>query len=105
LARANAGLFALAECWRKRAYAMLAIVLVPWAATIGQAHFAVSFPCDTDGLVKGAYLQFAAPPLHALFGLAVAWLWQRRVYRVFAVVALAALGVVAGYTIFCIFIA
>jgi hypothetical protein len=89
-------------CWRRRAYAMLALLLVPLLAVAGQAHFAVTIGNDDEGLIKGAYLQFAAAPLHALFGLGVAWMWGRKPLRSIAVLALAALFLVAGYVVFCL---
>ena len=94
--------------WRRRAHAMLGMMLVPLLALAGQAYFAMSVANDAEGLVKGAYLQFAAAPLFALFGLAVEWSWRRRALRAVASIAplslLALLGV-AWYVLFSVFLA
>jgi len=92
-------------CWRQRAHAMLGLLLVPLLAVAGQAHFAVTVANDTEGLVKGSYLQFGVAPLFALFGLGVAWLWRHRPYRFLAALGLTALLAVAWYVVFCIFVA
>ena len=55
-----------------------ALLLAPLGALLGQLHFATKYPNDTFGPIKGAYLQFVAPVLCALFGLGVAWMWRRR---------------------------
>ena len=102
LCTAVAWAVALVWTWKRRAYAMLGLLLVPFLAVAGQAHFAVAFPLDYQGLIKGSYLQFAAAPLDAVFGVAVAWLWQRRWGRPVALVLLAALAVVAAYVVFCL---
>jgi len=92
-------------CWRRRAYGMLALLLVPALALAGQAYFAVTVANDAEGLVKGSYLQFAAAPLFPLFGLGVAWSWQRRRLRAIVPLALLALAGVAWYVVFCLFFA
>jgi hypothetical protein len=84
---------------------MLGLLLVPALALAGQATFALTVANDAEGLIKGAYLQFAAAPLCALFGLAVAWAWPRRAGRPVALLALAALAGVAWYVVFCVFFA
>jgi 4-amino-4-deoxy-L-arabinose transferase-like glycosyltransferase len=96
---------AVVWCWRRRAHAMLGLLLVPVLALAGQAYFAASIANDAEGLVKGSYLQLAAAPLFALFGLAVSWAWQRRALRAVAVLALVAVAGVAEYVVFCIFFA
>jgi hypothetical protein len=77
------------------------LLFVPFLALIGQVHFAVKYPNDAFGPIKGAYLQFVAPILCALFGLAVAWMWRRRWARAGAVVALAGLALVFVYIADC----
>jgi hypothetical protein len=71
-------------------------------ATVGQLHFAVRFPNDNSGPVKGAYLQFAAPVYCALTGLAIAALWNRRTVlsRLLAVGGMAAIVLVGVYTVY-----
>ena len=77
------------------------MLAVPVLAVVGQLHFAVKYPIDSEGMVKAIYLQFAAAPLCATFGVAVAWLWRRRRARILAVVELAAVAAVAVYAIAC----
>jgi len=93
--------------WRRRRRAhdaaTVTLLLIPLLALVGQLHFAIEYPNDGFGPVKGTYLQFAAPPLFVLLGLAVSWLWTRwRIApRVMALVCvLAVLGVV-DYTLAC----
>ena len=87
--------------WRRRWYAQLVMLAVPALAILGQLHFAVKYPIDSEGMVKGVYLQFAAAPLCATFGVAVAWLWRRRRARALALAEVAALLAVAVYAIGC----
>jgi hypothetical protein len=78
-----------------------ALLLAPLLGLIGQLHFATKYPNDNFGPIKGAYLQFIAPVLCALFGVGVAWMWRRRArrgWRVAALAALGALGLVAAYS-------
>jgi hypothetical protein len=92
----------LAGVWRRREYGRLAFLLAPLFAIAGQLHFSVKYPIDSEGMIKGTYVQFAAAPLYVLFGLAVAWLWSRRPFgRALAVAQLAAVAAVAYYTIYC----
>jgi hypothetical protein len=90
--------------WRSRDNARLAVLAAAPLALLGQLHFATKYPNDNFGPIKGAYLQFVAPVLCAMFGVGVAWLWRRggRV-RAAAVLALAGLALVAAYTVFCRF--
>ncbi len=88
---------------RQRDMGLLVVVVVPVAAVLGALHFSVKFPFDDEGMVKGTYLQFAAGPLFALFGVAVSWLWQRPALRVFAVGEMCALAIVSAYTVHCLF--
>jgi 4-amino-4-deoxy-L-arabinose transferase-like glycosyltransferase len=96
---------ALRVLWRRRGDgdpgARLALLLAPLLALIGQIHFATKYPNDNFGPIKGAYLQFVAPILCALFGVGVAWMWRRRRWR-WRVPALAAMGcvlLVAAYSV------
>jgi hypothetical protein len=79
----------------------LVLLLAPLVALLGQIHFATKYPDDDFGPIKGAYLQFVAPVLCALFGLAVAWMWRRVRARAGAIAALAALLLVLAYTADC----
>lgn len=77
------------------------LLFVPLLALLGQMHFATKYPNDDFGPIKGAYLQFVAPILCALFGVAVAWMWRRVWARAAAVAALAAVGLVFVYIADC----
>jgi Dolichyl-phosphate-mannose-protein mannosyltransferase len=68
-----------------------ALLFMPFLALLGQIHFATKYPHDGFGPIKGAYLQFVAPILCALFGLSVAWMWRRIWARAAALAALASL--------------
>jgi peptidoglycan/LPS O-acetylase OafA/YrhL len=78
------------------------LLLAPLGALLAQMHFATKYPNDNFGPIKGAYLQFAAPVMCALFGVGVAWMWRRRArrrWRVAAIAAVGALVLVAAYSI------
>ena len=93
---------ALAGVWRRREWGRLALLFVPLFALAGQLHFSVKYPVDSEGMIKATYLQFAAAPLFALFGLAVAWLWSRPPWgRVLACVELAAVAAIGVYSWYC----
>ncbi len=83
----------------------LVLLLLPLLAIAGQLHFAVQYPNDNMGPIKGAYLQFAAGPLFAMFGVGIDWLWRRsRLTRVVAVLGGGgALAATAAYTFYCRF--
>jgi 4-amino-4-deoxy-L-arabinose transferase-like glycosyltransferase len=92
--------------WRRRddgePDARFALLLAPLGALVGQLHFATKYPNDNFGPIKGAYLQFVAPILCALFGVGVAWMWRRRArwrWRVPALAAMVAIAVVAAYSV------
>jgi hypothetical protein len=92
--------------WRRREDGepdpRFALLLAPLGALIAQLHFATKYPNDNFGPIKGAYLQFVAPVMCALFGVGVAWMWRRRARRRWRVAALAAMGallLVAAYSI------
>jgi len=96
---------ALRALWRRRDDGepdpRFALLLAPLGALIGQIHFATKYPNDNFGPIKGAYLQFVAPILCALFGVGVAWMWRRsrRAWRVAAVLAIGCVALVAAYSV------
>jgi len=96
---------ALLVLWRRREDGepdpRFALLLAPAGALIGQIHFATKYPNDNFGPIKGAYLQFVAPILCALFGVGVAWMWRRRrrVWRVAALAAIGCVALVAAYSV------
>jgi len=92
--------------WRRRQDGepdpRLVLLLAPLGALLAQLHFATKYPNDNFGPIKGAYLQFAAPEMCALFGLGVDWMWRRRArwpWRAAALAALGAVALVAAYSI------
>jgi len=87
--------------WRRPSDPRLVLLLIPLLALLGQMHFATKYPNDDFGPIKGAYMQFVAPILCGLFGLAVAWMWRRIWARAGAVVAFAALLLVFVYSADC----
>jgi 4-amino-4-deoxy-L-arabinose transferase-like glycosyltransferase len=82
---------------RTRDPAFQVALVVPAFAVLAQLHFAVAFPFDELGVIKGQYLLFAATPLYVLTGVALEWCWRRQ--RWLAAVLLAALAAVAQYTL------
>jgi len=80
----------------------LFLLFIAAGAVAGQLHFAIKYPSDHMGLIKGVYLQFAEPVYCALTGLAMATLWNRRCIatRVLAVAAVGAIALVASYSLF-----
>jgi hypothetical protein len=96
------GWFGAARALRRRpADPRTVLLIAPLVALLGQLHFATKYPDDDFGPIKGAYLQFVAPILCALFGLAVAWLWRRVRTRAGAVAAIVALLLLLAYTVDC----
>ncbi len=79
----------------------LVLLLMPLLAVLGQMHFSTKYPNDDFGSIKGTYMQFVAPILFGLTGMAVAWMWRRTWARAGAVAALGALSLVALYTVDC----
>jgi 4-amino-4-deoxy-L-arabinose transferase-like glycosyltransferase len=100
-ATAAAWILAARRTLRARDFGRLALLLVPALMLAAALHFATLNPVDHYGVVKGVYLQFAAPPLYAVFGLAVEWLWQRRVRWAGLAVLGVAFWLVASYTLWC----
>ena len=96
---------AVRRLWRRRPDGepdpRFALLLVPLIGLLGQLHFATKYPNDDFGPIKGAYLQFVAPVLCAMFGVGIAWMWRRgrRLWHVTAVVALGGLALVAVYSL------
>ena len=89
------------KLWRQPSDPRTVLLLIPLLALLGQIHFATKYPNDDFGPIKGAYMQFVAPILCGLFGLAVAWMWRRVWARAGALAALAALLMVFVYSADC----
>ena len=86
---------------RRRDVARLTLIMIPFAALLGQLHYSIELPVDDQGMIKGTYMQFAAPPLCALAGVAFSWCWQRWWTRPVAALLLASIASVAAYSIRC----
>ncbi|MBK8010438.1 MAG: hypothetical protein IPK13_03765 [Deltaproteobacteria bacterium] len=86
--------------WRRRDFTVLGLLLVPALALLGQLHFATKYPIDALGVIKGAYLQFAAPPLFAVYGVTVASLLRHRAGRILGYLGLLALAPIVIYTLY-----
>ncbi|MCB9652970.1 MAG: glycosyltransferase family 39 protein [Deltaproteobacteria bacterium] len=93
-------LFAFRWAWRRRDFTVLGLLFVPLLALLGQLHFATKYPIDALGVIKGAYLQFAAPPLFAVYGASIAWLLRHRLGRALGYLGLAALAPIVAYTLY-----
>lgn len=96
---AAAWLVAVARTWSTGAWDRLALLLVALGGLGAQLYYAQVYPIDWLGVVKGAYVLYAAPPLFAAFGLGVAWLARRA--RPLAAIPLLGLCAVAVYTVWC----
>ena len=86
--------------WRARD-PRLVLVLLPAFGVLAQMHFATKYPADTDGPIKGTYLQFAMLPAFALVGLAFDTLARGKGLgkRALAVSIVMSVAVVAVYTL------
>jgi len=86
---------------RGRRWGIVALLLATGLAVLAALHFAIQYPTDGNGVIKGNYLVFAAPPLYALFGVAVAWAQRKRLRWILLAGFLASLWMVASYTLHC----
>ena len=84
--------------WR-RDVALVLLLAAPILAVLGQLHFAITYPFDQYGPIKGSYLHFATAPLFGLFGLAASWCWRTRWLRPVTLALVAALLLVAASTL------
>ncbi len=81
----------------------LALLLIPLLMLLAALQFAVAYPVDDYGVIKSVYMMFAAPPLFALFGVAVAWSLRRPTrWPLFAALGLS-LSWVGWYSVVCRF--
>jgi 4-amino-4-deoxy-L-arabinose transferase-like glycosyltransferase len=86
---------------RRRQWGIVAVLLAAALSVLAALHFAIEFPFDDKGVIKGNYVQFGAPPLFALFGVAVAWAQRRRLRWLLLAALLTSLWLVASYTMYC----
>jgi hypothetical protein len=101
LAVLAAGLALARHLWRRGDDARLVLLLIPLLTVLGQLTFAIQYPNDTYGPIKGVYMQFGMPPAFALVGVAAAWAWSRRRTRLLAVAVLAGQLAVTAYSLQC----
>lgn len=101
IATTIAWLCAAVHVFRTRNIAHLALVAAPLLAVVAAVQFAVSFPIEHNGLVKATYMMFAAPPLFALFGLAVEWTTRSPTRWALTVILAVALGAIGWYSLHC----
>ena len=101
LVSALAWLLAVRRQAAQRDVPRLFLLLAPASGVLGLLLFAVDYPFDNLGVVKGAYLQYLMLPLAAVFGIACEWLLQRA--RPLGWLALGALGLVSYYSFYCRF--
>jgi 4-amino-4-deoxy-L-arabinose transferase-like glycosyltransferase len=85
----------------RKDWGLFAVLFLPMLITLFALHFAVQYPRDDYGVVKGIYMQFGAAPLYAMFGVSVAWAGARRRRWPILAVLLLGLGAVAVYTFCC----
>jgi 4-amino-4-deoxy-L-arabinose transferase-like glycosyltransferase len=98
---AVAWLFLAVHLVRKRDVGRFVVLLFPMVGVLGQLSFAIQFPYDFEGVVKGSYLHFAVAPLYGVFGVALMWLGEKRSRQIVAGIALTSVAMVATYTLFC----
>jgi hypothetical protein len=98
-----AWMFCFWKTSRQRDWGLFSLLVAPLFATLIALSFAIKYPYDAHGVVKGVYIQFGAPPLYAMYGVAVAWsAAQRRRWPILALLLLG-LAAVALYSIRCRF--
>jgi 4-amino-4-deoxy-L-arabinose transferase-like glycosyltransferase len=86
---------------RGRRWGIVALLLATGLSVLAALHFAIQYPTDGNGVIKGNYLQFGAPPLYALFGVAVGWAQNSRLRWLLLAGFLVSLWLVASYTLYC----
>jgi 4-amino-4-deoxy-L-arabinose transferase-like glycosyltransferase len=101
LATVATWLAVMPRTFRRRDWGGVALLLVPLFTLVSAIHFAVAYPLDSYGVVKGVYMHFGAPPMYALFGLAVAWAFQKPIRWPLFGALLGALWLVASYAMLC----
>ncbi len=89
--------------FRRRDWGSLVLLAAPLVALASAIHYAIAYPLDQFGQVKGVYVQFASAPLYGVFGLAVAWAQERRRRWPLLALLLASLWMIATYTVYCRF--
>jgi 4-amino-4-deoxy-L-arabinose transferase-like glycosyltransferase len=86
---------------RRRRWDIMALLFGAGLTVLSALYFALQYPCDNNGVIKGNYLLFGAPPLYAMFGVAVAWAQRKPSRWILLVGLLGSLYLVASYTLYC----
>ncbi len=100
-AAAAAWLLAVRQVLRRRDSGRLALLLIPLATLLAALAFAIRYPIDTYGVIKGVYMTFGAPPVYALYGVAVGWSQRKPERWPLLGLLLAALWLVGAYSVLC----
>jgi 4-amino-4-deoxy-L-arabinose transferase-like glycosyltransferase len=85
----------------RRDWGLFALLLAPLFTTFFALLYAVKYPYDNAGIIKGVFMQFGAAPLYAMFGMSFDWSLARRRRWLVVAVLLLGLGAVAAYTFCC----
>ncbi len=85
----------------RRAWGIVYLLAVPLVTTALDLYTVTQYPFDSGGVIKGAYMQFGAPPLYAMCGLAFDWARTRKPFVPIAAILVASVFFVATYTIYC----
>ncbi len=93
----------LVRTLRRREVARPTVLLVPALGALGALYFAIQYPYDFEGVVKGHYLHFATFPLYAVFGASVSFLLRRRLSAPLGWLSIALLIFPAAYSALCVF--
>jgi hypothetical protein len=97
----GAGAACLLRTFQARNWGRFCLALVPGVVSALALYAATKYPFDRNGVIKGAYMLFGAPPMYAFYGLAVDWARARRWRRPLAALLLLGLAFVAVYTVYC----
>jgi hypothetical protein len=103
LAAVGAWLFATWQLVKLRDTGRLTLLLVPLTTLLAALYFAICYPIDDYGVVKGVYMTFGAAPVYGLFGVAGGWAQRKPARWPLLGVCLFALWLVASYTVLCRF--
>jgi 4-amino-4-deoxy-L-arabinose transferase-like glycosyltransferase len=85
----------------RRDWGLFALLLAPLFTTLFALLYAVKYPYDIAGIIKGVFMQFGATPLYAMFGVSCDWALARRRRWLVLTALLLGLGAVAAYTFCC----
>jgi len=96
-----AWLLAARHVLRRRDAGRLALLLIPFGTLLASLAFAIRYPIDTYGVIKGVYMTFGAPPVYALYGVGVEWSRRQPERWPILGLLLVALWLVAAYSVLC----